>query len=65
MASSLLAELADGSFPFLLPALEAFFSPLDRACEGLAGTVCPSATPFEPSAGLEGFDEDNRRWWQR
>jgi hypothetical protein len=65
MASSLLAELVDESFPFLLPALEAFFSPLGRACEGLAGTACPSATPFEPSAGLEGFDEDNRRWWQR
>jgi hypothetical protein len=21
--------------------------------------------PFEPSAGLEGFDEEDRLWWQR
>jgi hypothetical protein len=32
------------------------------AFAGAAGTVCPSVTPFEPSAGLEGFDEENRLW---
>jgi hypothetical protein len=29
---------------------------------GAAGTLCPSVTPFEPSAGLDGLDEENRLW---
>jgi hypothetical protein len=42
-----------------------FVSPSGLALAGAAGTACPSAIPFEPSAGLEGFDEENRLWWQR
>ena len=40
-------------------------SPSGLALAGAAGTAWPSATPFEPSAGLEGFEEENRLWWQR
>lgn len=69
MVSTLFTELVEVSFVFLvLPAFEVFFSASGRACDGDVGTACPSATPFDPSAGLEGFDEeeeDNLRWWQR
>lgn len=30
---------------------------------GVAGTACLSAIPLEPSAGLEGFEEERRLWW--
>jgi len=68
MVSALFAEPVEASFAFRLPAFAAFFSPSGLACDGDAGTACPSATPFDPSAGLEGFDEeeeDNLRWWER
>jgi hypothetical protein len=55
-------EFAATSFAFLLLAREDFCSPSDFTFAGAAGTVCPSAIPFEPSAGLEGFDEENRLW---
>jgi hypothetical protein len=51
---------ATTSFAFLLPVLEDFFSLSGLACGGLAGTSWPWATPLEPSAGLEGFEEENR-----
>lgn len=63
-------EFAATSFAFFVLACD-FCSPsilgfdaLALLCDfgfvGAAGTVCPSATPFEPSAGLEGFEEENR-----
>lgn len=59
------------SFAFRLPDRDAFFSPSGLAssavlpsglaCVGAAGTP-PSATPLEPSAGLDGFEEEFRLW---
>jgi hypothetical protein len=64
-------ELTATSFAFFVLAcdfcspsnlgFDAFVLLCDLVFVGAAGTVCPSATPFEPSAGLEGFDEENRR----
>ena len=51
---------ASTSLAFLLPALEGLLSLSSLARAGLAGTSPPSATPFEPSAGLEGFEEEKR-----
>jgi len=53
-------DFAATSFAFLLLARDDFCSASGLDFCGAAGTVCPSAMPFEPSAGLEGFEEENR-----
>lgn len=63
--SSLPFPLDAESLVFFLLAREDFFSPSGRAWAAAAATPWPSVTPFEPSAGLEGFEEEYRRWWER
>lgn len=48
-----LGRFALSSLLFLFPTLDV----------GAAGTVF--AMPFDPSAGLEGFEEEYLRWWER
>lgn len=66
IASSLpfTVQLAATSFTFrLLVRVDDFFLLSGLVCAGAAGTAWPSAMPLEPSAGLEGFEEDHLLWW--
>jgi hypothetical protein len=58
-------QLAATSFAFFADFLEGFFSPSREASAGEADNCPPSATPFDPPAGLDGFDDENRRWCVR
>lgn len=49
------------SFAFRLLVRDDFFSAAGLACVWLV-TASPSATPLDPSAGLEGFEDDNLLW---
>ncbi len=63
---ALTVQFAAVSFVFRrLDVFEDFFSPSDRVCAGVAGTSPPSVIPLEPSAGLDGFEEEYRLWCER
>ena len=61
----LTVEFAATSLAFRLLVLVGFFSESSLVWAGAAVTVWPSATPLEPLAGLEGFEDDGRLWWER